>query len=105
MTSSKKEDRIMGSKKDIEKIVKKFMNVINSLITQMKEQNPDQNFGEIDYQMLRQKVEQQRRQKNMQKADMYKQYELEKQGKVLSSMEESNTSLLGGLLSKLGGRI
>ena len=36
MTSSKKEDRIMGSKKDIEKIVKKFMNVINSLITQRK---------------------------------------------------------------------
>ena len=76
---------------------------VNSLIAQMKEQNPDQNFGEINYQMLRQKVEQQRRQKNMQKADMYKQYELEKQGKVLSSMEESNTSLLGGLLSKLGG--
>jgi len=34
MTSSKKEDRIMVSKKETEKIVKKFMNIINSLINQ-----------------------------------------------------------------------
>ena len=32
MTSSKKEDRIKGSKKVTEKIVKKFMNILNSLI-------------------------------------------------------------------------
>ena len=32
MTSARKEDRIMGAKKDIEKIVKKFMAVLNSLM-------------------------------------------------------------------------
>ena len=34
MTSSKKEDRIIGAKKETEKIVKKFMRVINLLINQ-----------------------------------------------------------------------
>ena len=34
MSSSKKEDRIMGNQKDSEKIVKKFLNVLNLLINQ-----------------------------------------------------------------------
>lgn len=73
---------------------------VNERLTQLKEQNPNQNFGDIDIQRITQQVINERRSKNRNKAELWKQQEMQKDAQAINALQ--GTSGYGDLLAIVG---
>lgn len=76
---------------------------VQKRLNKLKEQNPDQNFGNVDVQMLTNQVTQERRAQNQQKADMFEQQEREKQLEAINALQGTTNDSYENLINSIGG--
>ena len=76
---------------------------VQKRVTKLKEQNPDQHFGDLDIQMLTNQIIQERRAQNQQEADMFEQQEKFKQLEAMNALQGTTSDSYGNLIEALGG--